>query len=282
MIIKPTPFLCLLLKMLQIQPEKDIVVEFIRNENFKYVRALGATYMRLVGTSIDCYKYLEPLYYDYRKMKKQNKDGGFVLIHMDEFIDELLREERICDVILPRLQKRNVLEENNQLEPRVSALEEDLEDLESSGDEEMGGDDRGDSPDRRRGSYRDLDKLNRSPSPRYRRSPSPHSRGRKRSRERSRDRDKRKSDKRHGRDDDKRRKSRKHRHEHRSKDDDKHRKHKEKDKDRDRDRDRHREKRSKRDNESDSKGSKDSSGNKDLEIEEANKLRASLGLPPLK
>lgn len=33
--IKPTPFLCLVLKMLQIQPEKDIVVEFIKNEDFK-------------------------------------------------------------------------------------------------------------------------------------------------------------------------------------------------------------------------------------------------------
>ena len=35
--IKPTPFLCLVLKMLQIQPEKDIVIEFIKNEDFKYV-----------------------------------------------------------------------------------------------------------------------------------------------------------------------------------------------------------------------------------------------------
>lgn len=33
--IKPTPFLCLALKMLQIQPEKDIIVEFIKNEDFK-------------------------------------------------------------------------------------------------------------------------------------------------------------------------------------------------------------------------------------------------------
>lgn len=33
--IKPTPFLCLTLKMLQIQPEKDIIVEFIKNEDFK-------------------------------------------------------------------------------------------------------------------------------------------------------------------------------------------------------------------------------------------------------
>ena len=28
--VKPTPFLCLVCKMLQIQPEKDIVIEFIK------------------------------------------------------------------------------------------------------------------------------------------------------------------------------------------------------------------------------------------------------------
>ena len=33
--IKPSPFLCLILKMLQIQPEKDIIIEFIKNEDFK-------------------------------------------------------------------------------------------------------------------------------------------------------------------------------------------------------------------------------------------------------
>jgi hypothetical protein len=34
-------------------------VEFIKNEDYKYVRALGAFYMRLVGTSLDVYQYLE-------------------------------------------------------------------------------------------------------------------------------------------------------------------------------------------------------------------------------
>lgn len=33
--IKPTPFLCLVLKMLQIQPEKDIIIEFIKQDEFK-------------------------------------------------------------------------------------------------------------------------------------------------------------------------------------------------------------------------------------------------------
>lgn len=70
--IRPTPFICLILKMLQICPEKDIVVEFIKHEKYKYLRALGAFYMRLVGTSAEIYKYLEPLYNDCRKMKRLN------------------------------------------------------------------------------------------------------------------------------------------------------------------------------------------------------------------
>ncbi|XP_037084881.1 pre-mRNA-splicing factor 38A-like [Pollicipes pollicipes] len=135
--IKPTPFLCLVLKMLQIQPEKDIIVEFIKNEDFKYVRALGAYYMRLTGTSLDCFKYLEPLLNDYRKLRSQNRQGVFELTFMDEFVDQLLREERMCDVILPRIQRRQVHEENNELEPRVSALDDDLDELaESSGEDE--------------------------------------------------------------------------------------------------------------------------------------------------
>lgn len=33
-------------------------------------------YMRLVGTSLDVYNYLEPLLNDYRKLKVKNKMGG--------------------------------------------------------------------------------------------------------------------------------------------------------------------------------------------------------------
>lgn len=135
--IKPTPFLCLILKMLQIQPEKDIVVEFIKNEEFKYVRALGAFYLRLTGTSIDCYKYLEPLYNDNRKLRRQNRSAQFEIVHIDEFIDELLRSDRVCDIILPRVQKRHILEENNEIEPKVSALDDDFDEDVPSEDEAL-------------------------------------------------------------------------------------------------------------------------------------------------
>ncbi|KAL7042542.1 hypothetical protein ACKWTF_001181 [Chironomus riparius] len=134
--IKPTPFICLVLKFLQIQPEKDIVIEFIKNEEFKYVRALGAFYLRLTASAVDCYKYLEPLYNDYRKLRRQNRMGHYEIVHMDEFIDELLREERVCDVILPRIQKRCVLEESGELDPKVSLLDDDLDQEMMTDDEE--------------------------------------------------------------------------------------------------------------------------------------------------
>ena len=73
---KPTKFMCLILKMLQIQPEKEIIIEFIKNEEYKYVRLLGAFYLRLTGSAKDIYQYLEPLYNDYRKIRRKNDLGA--------------------------------------------------------------------------------------------------------------------------------------------------------------------------------------------------------------
>ncbi len=38
---KSSEFIALILKMLQIQPDKEIIVEFIKNDDFKYLRLLG-------------------------------------------------------------------------------------------------------------------------------------------------------------------------------------------------------------------------------------------------
>lgn len=133
---KATPFMCLILKMLQIQPEKEIVVEFIKNEDYKYVRILGGFYLRLVGKPTDVYHYLEPLYNDYRKLRRKNADGSFSLDHVDEFIDELLTKDYSCDIALPRVPKRWTLEGSGTLEPRRSALEDDFEEEEEKEEEE--------------------------------------------------------------------------------------------------------------------------------------------------
>lgn len=284
--IKPAPYLCLLLKMLQIQPEKDIVVEFIKNEDFKYVRALGAMYMRLVGTSLDCFKYLEPLYLDYRKLKRMNKMGELEAVHMDEFIDELLHEERFADIILPRIQKRHVLEETNQLEPRTSALDDDLEEMETDEEEEVDHmKDMGISappPDKQTG-YRDYDKPRRSPSPRYRksrsRSRSPHRRrggSRERDRDRERERPRSRSRERHRdshRDRDRRKSRSRSREHHRSSG----RKHRHDDEDRPRKH--HKSKKSRREHRDHDERNM---SREDLEIKQANDLRARLGMQPLR
>jgi len=244
--IKPTPFICLVLKMLQIQPEKDIVIEFIKNEDFKYVRALGAYYLRLTGTALDCYKYLEPLLNDYRKIRQQRRDGNFELSHMDELIDQLLHEERVCDVQLPRIQKRSVLEENNELEPRMSVLEGDLlEEQDASSDEDT---------------EQVMEDKRRAEREKER------DRDRKRHRSRSRSRDRR--ERRRG-DSQERRSDRRG------------------ERERDRDgRDRKRDRRDDRRHDERERGEKRSGGGgggkDDLSVEETNKLRAQLGLPPLK
>ena len=107
---RPTKFLCLLLKMLQIQPELDIVLEFIKEENYKYIRLLGMLYFRLVCTKPkDIYSVLEPLYSDYRKIAFRETSGKFSILHMDEVVDKLLRDDRFCEVMLPRIPKRWML-----------------------------------------------------------------------------------------------------------------------------------------------------------------------------
>jgi len=73
--LKPTPFMCLTLKLLQIQPDKEIIIEYIKQEDYKYLRALGAFYLRLTGSAMDIYNYLEPLYNDYRKLRRRIKSG---------------------------------------------------------------------------------------------------------------------------------------------------------------------------------------------------------------
>ncbi|KZT26351.1 PRP38-domain-containing protein [Neolentinus lepideus HHB14362 ss-1] len=123
---KPTQFLCLLLKLLQIQPEKEILVEYLQADEFKYLRALAALYVRMTFRSAEVYGILEPLLKDYRKLRYRNM-GGYHLTYMDEFVYSLLREERVCDIILPRLAKRSVLEETGEIGPRKSRLLDAME-----------------------------------------------------------------------------------------------------------------------------------------------------------
>jgi pre-mRNA-splicing factor 38A len=132
---KPTEFLCLLLKLLQIQPEKEILLEYLQADEFKYLRALAAIYIRMTFRPADVYEILEPLLKDYRKLRYRHQ-SSYYLTYMDEFVDQLLNDERVCDLILPRIPKREVLEENGELGPRQSRL---LAAMEGQDEEKMRG-----------------------------------------------------------------------------------------------------------------------------------------------
>nr|BAF00662.1 hypothetical protein [Arabidopsis thaliana] len=289
---KPTPFLCLILKMLQIQPEKEIVVEFIKNDDYKYVRILGAFYLRLTGTDVDVYRYLEPLYNDYRKVRQKLSDGKFSLTHVDEVIGELLTKDYSCDIAMPRLKKRWTLEQNGLLEPRKSVLEDDFEEEEEKeenegiadgSEDEM--DQRRKSPerererdrDRRRDSHRHRDRdydrdydMDRDHDRDYERE-----RGHGRDRDRERDRDhyrERDRDRERGRDRERDRRDRARR---RSRSRSRDRKRHETDDVRDREE-------PKKKKEKKEKMKEDGTDHPNPEIAEMNRLRASLGMKPLR
>jgi len=149
--MRPTPFLCLAFKLLTLTPDRNIILEYLNmgGEEWKYVRALAAFYVRLTFEPADIYKTLEPFLTDARKLRRRRKEG-YVLIHMDEFIDELLTKERSCATSLWKLPGRQQLEDLDMLEERISPLQAELDEMEE--DEEEGesvGNAGGASPDAR-------------------------------------------------------------------------------------------------------------------------------------
>mmetsp|Transcript_42235 Transcript_42235/g.101641 ORF Transcript_42235/g.101641 Transcript_42235/m.101641 type:complete len:365 (-) Transcript_42235:2774-3868(-) len=127
---RPTKFLCLTLKLLQLQPELSLVEQFIQQDHFKYVKALGAFYLRLVGRPHEIYELLEPLYKDFSKLKYRDVTE-WKLVHMDEFIDQIFAQPIVCGIALPRLPARTTL-----LEAGYSLTPEDEEEDGDNGDED--------------------------------------------------------------------------------------------------------------------------------------------------
>lgn len=122
---EPSPFLCLLLKLLQLGPEPPIVDAYLQQDDFKYARALAAFYVRITGRAVRVYSALEPLLADFRKLIIRHSPTDFSIIRLDEFVESLLTEPIVCGITLPRLPVRTVLVDAGQLKPRKSALPPD-------------------------------------------------------------------------------------------------------------------------------------------------------------
>lgn len=154
---KPTPFLCLAFKLLQLVPEKEIILAYLNwpedeesgeddeedesrapgtKGEFKYLRALAAFYIRLAWEPAEIYKTLEPLLADYRKLKRRMRDG-FILTHVDQFVDDLLTKDRVCATSLWKMPPRTLLEDLDLLDPRESPLGDEVDQLDEDGDEQV-------------------------------------------------------------------------------------------------------------------------------------------------
>lgn len=100
-------------------------------------------YIRLTFRGAEVYEILEPLLKDYRKLRQRGMSecwlilvnyialitpkDGYSLTYIDAFVYDLLTEERVCDIILPRIPKRQILEETGEIGPRKSRLLDAME-----------------------------------------------------------------------------------------------------------------------------------------------------------
>lgn len=140
----PSHFICLVLKLLQLQPDREVVLEYVRNEDHKYVRLLGAFYLRLTARPADVYKELEPLLKDRRRVRARvaassssavgvstgASNAKYAMTHVDEIVDAMLSTPYLFDVALPRLPPRATLQAAGALPagvPRESSLRREFE-----------------------------------------------------------------------------------------------------------------------------------------------------------
>lgn len=131
---RPTPFISLLLKFLQIFPSEEEQEEMAKTS--KYSCALVLFFWRLTLPTVQVYTKLEPFLSDYRKIRIRKRDGTFYLSHIDEFVEDLLREDTVCQIPLPRLLKRKLLEDAGQVLPRKSPLENEIINQDEQAEEE--------------------------------------------------------------------------------------------------------------------------------------------------
>ncbi|KAI1122418.1 PRP38 family-domain-containing protein [Nemania abortiva] len=153
---KPSPFLCLAFKLLQLAPDDDVIDAYLAHggEKFKYLRALACFYVRLTRKAERVFEILEPFLSDKRKLRRRGRAGA-KLTFVDEFVDELLTKDRVCATSLWQMPKREILEDLDLLEPRVSPLG-DIEDLLEEDEDEGRGEDE-DASGRENGVHGDRD-----------------------------------------------------------------------------------------------------------------------------
>lgn len=170
---KPTPFLCLAFKLLQLVPDKAIILEYLNfqgdEEEEEEAGENGHTKPEEDADGSDGdgakeedlnakgklgdFKYLRCLAAFYIRLAwepveiyktleplltdyrkvRRRLKDAFTLTHIDQFVDDLLTKDRMCATSLWKLPSRANLEDLDMLEPRESPLGDEVDEL----DEDM-------------------------------------------------------------------------------------------------------------------------------------------------
>jgi pre-mRNA-splicing factor 38A len=138
---RPTPFLCLLTKMVQLEPEMDTLISLLefsdgspsndldsQKMDLRYLRALSAVYIRLVCNSPTIFKLLDKLLSDYRTVFAIDQSGEFLRLSLDQFIEMLLDPDNrpVLGFVFPHLVKREVLQKRGEIDEYASKLDSEL------------------------------------------------------------------------------------------------------------------------------------------------------------
>lgn len=145
---RPSPFLCCLLRMLELEPSPEVVELYLRQNGyneFKYLTALTLLYCRMVSGPQTIFKLYDEYVADYRRLRMRLKLPLFVndlpvhykVTYMDEWVDLLVENERVADVALPYLAPRHKLELRGEVAVReygASDSNQELSEYESDSD----------------------------------------------------------------------------------------------------------------------------------------------------
>jgi pre-mRNA-splicing factor 38A len=80
---KPTKFLCLVFKLLQMNLSKEIAAQYLKARDYKYLNAIALLYLRLVLRGQEAFEALEPSLADNRKLRTRNLVGEFSVMYVD-------------------------------------------------------------------------------------------------------------------------------------------------------------------------------------------------------
>lgn len=124
---RPSPFLCCFLRLLEINPSNDIIKLYLSRFEFKYLVCLTLMVIRMTKKSVDIYTIYDNYLTNYSKLRYLLPSPEFVngipvnygVTFMDQFIDDLLKKDRVVGLILPRLDRRTKLVENGLISERV-------------------------------------------------------------------------------------------------------------------------------------------------------------------